>query len=435
MEMAVIGAGFTGLTAAYELAKRGHRVEVFEKNNFTGGLAGGVRRVLDDYPKEWDWDLDGFYRHLFVSDTEIINLIKEVGLGKRLFFRPAKTSLIAREGIFPFDTAMAIITFPGLTWFGKLRAGLVIFWLRYLANWRHLEQFPAHRQARLYFGEEVYHKLWRPLLKKKFKSFYQEVNLAWLWARFRKRSRKLGYLEGSFQVLIDRLGREISQRGGKIRTNCSVSGIKAVPKGLKIECGLKREFVFDKVVATVAPSAFLRICPELPADYQKKLGNLRSLGASSLILVLRRPLMVDGTYWLNVNRQDIPFLSLVEQTNFQDKSKYGGCSIVYIGNYFDEDSSEQNKDADELVQEYLPFLKQINPEFKRTWILRSWLFSRHFAQPVFSLGYSKLIPPIKTPLKDLYYASMCQVYPWDRGMNYAVEMGKRVAELMLESCS
>ena len=35
---------------------------------------------------------------------------------------------------------------------------------------------------------------------------------------------------------------------------------------------------------------------------------------------------------------------------------------------------------------------------------------------------------LKTPIPGLYWASMSHVYPWDRGTNYAVEIGHKVAQ-------
>jgi hypothetical protein len=46
------------------------------------------------------------------------------------------------------------------------------------------------------------------------------------------------------------------------------------------------------------------------------------------------------------------------------------------------------------------------------------------------INHSKNIPDIRTPIKGLYFASMSQVYPWDRGTNYAVEIGRRTARLI-----
>ena len=40
-KVALVGAGFTGLTAAYELVKNGLDVTIYEGGNDIGGLAGG----------------------------------------------------------------------------------------------------------------------------------------------------------------------------------------------------------------------------------------------------------------------------------------------------------------------------------------------------------------------------------------------------------
>jgi hypothetical protein len=75
-------------------------------------------------------------------------------------------------------------------------------------------------------------------------------------------------------------------------------------------------------------------------------------------------------------------------------------------------------------------LTRINPNFKPDWVRKSWLFRTHYAQPVPLLNHSKNIPAIQTPIPGLYFASMSQVYPWDRGTNYAVEIGRRAAKIM-----
>ena len=82
----------------------------------------------------------------------------------------------------------------------------------------------------------------------------------------------------------------------------------------------------------------------------------------------------------------------------------------------------------------LPALERIRPGFSRDWIRRSWVFRASYAQPVPALGMSARLPGLATPIPGLYLASMSQVYPWDRGTNYAVEIGRRAArELMAAS--
>ena len=70
------------------------------------------------------------------------------------------------------------------------------------------------------------------------------------------------------------------------------------------------------------------------------------------------------------------------------------------------------------------FRKEINPDYKKS-VISSTLFKAPFAQPIVPKHYSKKIPPIITPLKNVYLANIQQVYPWDRGTNYAVELGKK----------
>jgi len=48
MKIAVIGAGYTGLSAAYDFVCAGHEVVIYESNDRPGGLAIGF--------KEPEWD-------------------------------------------------------------------------------------------------------------------------------------------------------------------------------------------------------------------------------------------------------------------------------------------------------------------------------------------------------------------------------------------
>jgi protoporphyrinogen oxidase len=73
MKIAIIGAGFSGMTAAYDLSKAGHQVTIFESANFVGGLASGFKEP------GWDWSVEKFYHHWFASDKYMLGLIKELG--------------------------------------------------------------------------------------------------------------------------------------------------------------------------------------------------------------------------------------------------------------------------------------------------------------------------------------------------------------------
>jgi hypothetical protein len=76
---------------------------------------------------------------------------------------------------------------------------------------------------------------------------------------------------------------------------------------------------------------------------------------------------------------------------------------------------------------YLPALKRINPAFEMSWVQNTWTFKEAYAQPVPFINHATNIPATQTPLPGLFFASMSQVYPWDRGTNYAVKLGREVA--------
>ena len=114
------------------------------------------------------------------------------------------------------------------------------------------------------------------------------------------------------------------------------------------------------------------------------------------------------------------------------RNNFGGEHIVYIGDYLETNHEYFQLSQDQLLQLFLPSLKRINPDFSLDWLNNSWLSRTTYAQPVPLVNHSMNIPAIQTPIHGLYFASMSQVYPWDRGTNFAVEIGRKAAGLMLQ---
>jgi protoporphyrinogen oxidase len=431
LNLAVVGAGIAGLSAAYDLLGAGHRVTLYEGDSQTGGLATGF------CDEGWEWPLERFYHHLFTSDKSIIGLVDELGMSDRLFFRRPVTSVLYKGQIIPFDSPQAWITFPGFNWLDVARFGLVSAYLRFTSPWRSLEQETADHWLRRWYGDKIYEMVWRPLLIGKFGPHYQAANMAWMWARLKVRSPRLGYFVGGFQAFVDRLTAAVCERGGTIILNTPVQAIQPQANGgLALTIGGRPEIV-DGSLVTTAPHLLSRMAPTLPADYLGNLKQLQSMGAVVLVLALKQQLM-EKTYWLNLpaaspdkSQNDIPFLALVEHTNYMDKSHYGGDHIVYCGDYVVPDHLYLDMPQAEVEQLFTAALPQFNREFRPQWIRKSWLFRTRYAQPVPVVNHSRLIPDLKTPIANLYFASMSQVYPWDRGTNYAVEIGRRVAQRML----
>jgi protoporphyrinogen oxidase len=189
----------------------------------------------------------------------------------------------------------------------------------------------------------------------------------------------------------------------------------------------------DQCLATTSPAVLAEVAPALPSNYLTRLLAMKSMGAVVIALALKHRLSESGVYWHNLPKEaGFPFLSLVEHTNFISREFFGGDHIVYCGDYLDPDHEYFTLSKEELLERFLPTLTRINPNFTHDWVRDAWLFRTSYAQPVPPVNHSQTIPDLKTPIRGLWFASMSQVYPWDRGTNYAVEIARRVVSKMLE---
>lgn len=428
MKFGIIGAGFTGLTAALDLAKAGHSVTIFEAAPQPGGLGGGFKAP------HWDWSVEHFYHHWFTSDQDMIALIEEIGQRDNLFFPTPTTSLYLDGKIYPVTPPLQkMLLFPKLPLIPKMRFGFTGLYLKWTKNWQALEKETAHNWLLKTVGREAYRIFWEPLLIAKFGRYYQAVNMAWMWARIHVRSVKLGYFKGGFQAFSDALATYVQDLGVDIQLNTPVKKICKHPaQGLTLETETETHH-FDRIIAAgPPPNLFPKLVPDLPADYLASLQKLNHMGAVVLVLALSHPL-TEQHYWINIpGDEDFPFIALVEHTNFISPEHYGGDRIVYCGHYVEPDHAYFSMSKEEILGKFLPSLSKFNPNFDRNWVKDSWLFRAKYAQPIPLRNHSQNIPPLETPIPGLYWASMSHVYPWDRGTNFAVELGHRVAKLAAE---
>ena len=428
--IAIIGAGFAGLSAAWDLAKAGQKVSIFEASAEPGGLASGFKEP------HWDWSVERFYHHWFQTDSNLLGLIDELGWADEVVFPRPISVMYYRGKFYPFDSIPAALAYPGLGFgINKIRFGLVGLYLKLTNNWRTLEKTTTDAWMRKYAGSKVYESMWQPMMIGKFgETWHDKVNMAWMWARIHVRTSRLGTFKGGFQVFANKFAAKLAEKGVEICYNTRVSSLQHLEDGgisVRLADG-GEEKRFDQVLVTLSPGMMAKMAPDLPSDYLAGLLKLKSMGAVVMTVSIKHPLSPEGYYWYNIPKQaGFPFLSLVEHTNFLKPEYFGGDHILYIGDYLETDHPNFTKSDEELAEEFLPHLKKINPAFNRDWVNKIWVSKTSYAQPIPLLNHSANIPPIETPIPNLYFASMSQVYPWDRGTNFAVEIGRRAAKLML----
>ncbi len=426
MNIGIIGAGMAGMSAAYDLARHGHRVTIYEASQQVGGLASGFKEP------HWDWSVEKYYHHWFASDKHMLGLIEELGLSHKVLFPRPYTVLLHNDKWYPFDSILQALLFPGLGWgLDKIRFGFVGLYLRLTKNWRTLERVTAHEWMLKWVGRRVYEKMWQPLLIGKFGPYYKEVPMAWFWARLHARTTRLGTYQGGFQAFCDEFAERLRVLGVEIKLGAPVSGIHTGEEGFKVSLRGASGQSFDRVLSTTSPALMARMIPDLPADYLRGLLDLKSMGAVVLTLALKQQLSTQGYYWYNIPKSaGYPFLALVEHTSYVPPENFGGEHILYCGDYLETDHEYFDLTEGELLARFIPALERINPKFQREWIRKTWLHRTKYAQPVPMVNHSQNIPAIETPIEGLYFASMSQVYPWDRGTNFAVEIGRRAAEMI-----
>lgn len=428
MRVAIIGAGFTGLSAAFELVKKNHDVFVFEKDAFPGGLAIGYKE------KGWDWSLEKHYHHWFTNDDSVLGLAKEINYD--VIIKRPKTSIFIKNKIYQLDSPLTVLKFPLLSFFERLKMSTVIGFLKYYPFWKSLEKYKASEILPKFMGEKAYKMIWEPLFVNKFGEFANNISLAWFWARITKRTPSLAYPRGGFLNFANELVKQVEKQGGEFYFNTEIKSLNENGKKVKITCSNdsnhdSKEEVFDKVIVTLPSFLFLKITPQLPKSYKNTLGKLKGLGATNLILRLKKPFFNNNTYWLSICDKKAPVMAIVEHTNFMNKNNYNNEHLVYLGNYKSNDDPYFSMTKEEMLKKFDPYLKKINPGYAKT-IIGYELFKAPFAQPIIPINYSKILPPFETPLKNVFLANIEQVYPWDRGTNYAVELGQKVAKLIIK---
>ena len=431
MKIAIIGAGFTGLSAAYRLSKAGHTVVVFEKDTEPGGLAIGYKE------KEWDWTLEKHYHHWFTNtknninnDQAVFDLAKEID--QKVIIKRPKTSVFVQGDIYQFDSPKSVLLFPKLSFLNRIRMGIVVGLLRYNPFWKPLEKINASTFLPKAMGKKGYEMIWKPQLTNKFGKFSHDVSLAWVWARLVSRTPSLGYPEGGYLSFAHRIVAAIEKLGGTFNFGTEVlNDTDNEDVTIMYKTSHEHTDTFDTVIFTTPSFLFLKVLPQLPDNYTKKFTPLKSLAATNLVLRLREPFFKDHTYWLSVCDLKSPIMAIVEHTNYMDKKYYNNEHLLYLGNYLTQDDPRYKMTKDEQLTYFDGFLKKINPDYKNN-LIGYELFKAPFAQPIIPTNYSKIIPSMTTPLPHVFLANIDQVYPWDRGTSNAIALGKQVAKLVIE---
>jgi protoporphyrinogen oxidase len=422
-QVVIVGGGFCGLAAAFEMSRRGVRVRVLERDAEIGGLAGSFR-VGEER-------LEKFYHHWFTNDLDVTQLAHELGTADRIVSRPTRTGMYFANRFLKLSTPMDLLRFSPLKMHDRIRLGLLALRARRVRNWMTLENRTAADWLRELGGDEVYRVVWEPLLRGKFGDVADEISAVWFWNKLKLRGgsrgskgeEQLAYYRGGFAALAEAVADAVRAAGGYVETGVPVTAL-AVDNG-RVKGVITPQGRIDAhsvLVTTPLPIAADLLAAHVPAAYEASLRRVRYLANVCIVLELDRSL--SDTYWLNVNDPGFPFVGVIEHTNFEPASSYHGRHIVYLSKYLPEsDALYQMPDA-EVVAFTMGHLRRMFPSLAPESVLAAHVWRAPYSQPIVERGYSALIPSSQTPVEGLFLTSMAQIYPEDRGTNYAIQQGR-----------
>jgi protoporphyrinogen oxidase len=420
--IAVLGAGPMGLAVAYQLARDGQDVVVYEADDRVGGMTAC-----------FDFDgvlIERYYHFHCISDRAFLGLLDELGLSKKMHWVETKMGYWFQDSLQPWGNPFALLSFKGLSFIAKFRYGLHAFLCTKRKDWRALDKIEATQWIKKWVGNEAFEVLWRRLFDYKFYNFSQSLSAAWIWSRIRRigTSRyslfreKLGYLEGGSDTFLSAMHRDILLNNGVVNLQHKVEKIQIEANCVTGIYVNNRFEAFDKVISTVPAPYVAKLAPDLPIDILTYFEQVKNIAVVCVIVKLKKP--VTENFWLNTNDPTMDIPGWVEYSNLRPLDQ----TVLYIPFYMPGEH-EKFQDSDEVFFEKVKaYIRKINPKMLESDFLKIRASRYRYAQPVCGPNFLDSLPPAKLPVKGLWVADTSYYYPEDRGISESIDFGRKLAK-------
>lgn len=409
-KIAVIGGGIMGVTLAYKLAQQGMQVDVYERGDNLGGLAGymmfdGVR-------------MDRFYHTILSSDTMMQTLMEESGVDDKRHFTATKQGFYDSGKLYDFNTPVDFMLFPPLNIFQRFRLGLQVIYAQFESDWRKMDSVPVEEWLLKVSGRGAYNKVWKPLLRAKFDTTAESVPATYIWSRLKRMmgtrqgvtsKEMMCYLENGYITLIEALAKKCETLGVKFHLNAAVEEIvieNGRATGIKLAGAV---LPYDAVISTLASPILSNLIPKSDKAFREKLDKQQYLGVMCPVVILKKQLV--PYYVVNITDESIPFTAVVETTNLIDPKYVKDYHIVYLPKYLAPDSPIASWTDEQVKAEWLKHFHRMFPNYAQSDIVEFIVQRAKYVEPIRPMNTLDEIPDIQTPVDRLYMGNTVMIYP------------------------
>ena len=389
-KVAIIGAGPMGLAAAYELAKQGKQVDIYEFDDRIGGMSAHFNFN--------GMDIERYYHFVCGQDQPLFDLMDELNIRDKLHWVDTKMGYYYNGQLHKWGDPFSLLTFPHLDLISKLRYGAHMFFSskRKKDQWKDLDSIDAVKWLKKGGGHKSYKILWERLFKLKFHHYTDNLSAAWIWARIRRMgtSRRsifqesLGYIENGSETLLKRLQQEIENKDGRILLNTPVSQV--ISDNNKVT-GIKvadEEINYDQVISTIPLQYLPKMIPQLPDEHITQYKQVQNIGVVCLLFKLKKA--VTPNFWLNISDDKFEIPGVIEMSNLRPLSEH----TIYVPYYMPQSLDKFKWTDEQFIDEAKAYLSKLNPELILNLLIQISLISMLHVMLLLNLFANRILPII-----------------------------------------
>ena len=426
-KIAIIGGGPMGLAISYRLSSLGYKPVLFEADDRLGGMTASINFS--------GLEIERYYHFHCLSDSHFIKLLKKLKIKEKLKWKKTSMGFFYENNLYQWGSISSVLSFPELSFFGKLRYIFHTLNCLIIVDWRKLDGLSATTWLRRWLGKTSYNILWSKLFIFKFHKYSNNISAAWIWSRIKRLglSRKffrenLGFLEGGSKELINSLESIILKNGGQI--NISTPVLSILPNksyGAKLITNDGEEN-FDIVISTIPLPLIPRLL-KLKKDQSYLIERYQKINSIACACVLiRTDKKITNNFWTNINDSRFKIPGIIEMSNLRDLP----FNLVYIPFYLPFEHPDYQRNDENFIKDAWECLKCLNPKLKDENLIDSQCNRYRYAQPICGLKFESKIPPLE-PLKNLFILDTTYYYPEDRGINESIKCGINLANHIVKN--